>query len=247
MSVSQSLGPKVALRADRADVLSNSGASHSFALAGDTAGAGGASGSSQKLAIQTLQRDQLELKAEADKLTRELAHLNHVMAEHKLGGSGVPVGSGADGKNNNNLEHDADSEVQDHGTDILPELPPWVQNATVMAPLVHSYEDRIRELEYEVRRTYGLAEHSQNLAYENDELRDKLADVIEQIQSLNSSIAGGAGGDAQGGGGRGSSSKQSMTVEEEKEEFEQLYKLSIEQNGVLAQQNVLLKSQVLFN
>ena len=37
---------------------------------------------------------------------------------------------------------------------------------------------------------------------------------------------------------------RSSTLVEEREEVEQLYRVSVEQNEVLAQQNVLLKSQV---
>ena len=173
-------------------------------------------------AAASLARENTELRARAQKVTLELAFATQSVADHKLGGAGVPTASS--------------SVTEEESMSAAVPLPPRAKHTALMAPLVRAFEERIRELEFRVRRTYGMAEQVYELANENDALRDEISDAVAKVEKLR---------------GSGSISLESTgcaedkeRVEEEKKEVEALYKLSIEQNGVLAQQNVLLKSQV---
>merc|ERR1719265_2052 len=53
--------------------------------------------------------------------------------------------------------------------------PPWAMNMQMMSPLLFSYEERIAELEAVVDRSVSLAEQSQALTRENDNLRAELS------------------------------------------------------------------------
>eukprot|EP00930_Biecheleria_cincta_P004779 TRINITY_DN10570_c0_g1_i1.p1 TRINITY_DN10570_c0_g1~~TRINITY_DN10570_c0_g1_i1.p1 ORF type:complete len:726 (-),score=243.47 TRINITY_DN10570_c0_g1_i1:76-2253(-) len=112
--------------------------------------------------------------------------------------------------------------------DDLP-LPPWATNMRMMSPLLFSYEERIAELEAVIERSVSLAEQAQVLAKENDQLRGELHERTEQLrnaQILGSGSPIGVGGNPQ------------------EEEVQELYRLSVEQNEALAQQNQLLKLQL---
>lgn len=107
-------------------------------------------------------------------------------------------------------------------------LPPWTTNMQMMSPLLFAYEERIAELETVIERSVSLAEQAQLLARENDTLRSELQERTEQlrVQTLMAPT-----------GGRGMAGDQ-------QEELEELYRLSVEQNEALAQQNQLLKLQL---
>lgn len=111
--------------------------------------------------------------------------------------------------------------------DDLP-LPPWATNMRMMSPLLFSYEERIAELEAVIERSVSLAEQAQVLAKENDQLRNELHERTEQLR--NAQILG--SGTPIGGGNP------------QEEEVQELYRLSVEQNEALAQQNQLLKLQL---
>jgi len=110
--------------------------------------------------------------------------------------------------------------------DDLP-LPPWATNMQMMSPLLFSYEERIAELEAVIERSVSLAEQAQTLAKENDTLRAELHERTEQLRNAQLMGAPRAGG-----------------VDDEQEEVRELYRLSVEQNEALAQQNQLLKLQL---
>ncbi|CAK9009938.1 unnamed protein product [Durusdinium trenchii] len=114
--------------------------------------------------------------------------------------------------------------------DDLP-LPPWATNMQMMSPLLFAYEERIAELEAVIERSVSLAEQAQLLAKENDQLRAELHDRTEQLR--NAQILGGTQGEI-----------QSLNAKEQQEEIQELYRLSVEQNEALAQQNQLLKLQL---
>lgn len=114
--------------------------------------------------------------------------------------------------------------------DDLP-LPPWATNMQMMSPLLFAYEERISELEAVIERSVSLAEQAQHLAKENDQLRAELHDRTEQLRNMQ--LLGAASG-SPGGLGPG----------QQQEELQELYRLSVEQNEALAQQNQLLKLQL---
>mmetsp|Transcript_39817 Transcript_39817/g.69990 ORF Transcript_39817/g.69990 Transcript_39817/m.69990 type:complete len:686 (+) Transcript_39817:68-2125(+) len=121
--------------------------------------------------------------------------------------------------------------------DDLP-LPPWAMNMQMMSPLLFSYEERIAELEAVIERSASLAEQAQALARENDNLRAELQERTEQLRQAQL-VAPGTGAAAAGGAsGDGPSAAERM------EELQELYRLSVEQNEALAQQNQLLKLQL---
>ncbi|CAJ1403880.1 unnamed protein product [Effrenium voratum] len=114
--------------------------------------------------------------------------------------------------------------------DDLP-LPPWAANMQMMSPLLFAYEERIAELEAVIERSVSLAEQAQLLAKENDQLRSELHDRTEQLR--NAQLLGTAAGEA-----------QTLDAKDQQEEIQELYRLSVEQNEALAQQNQLLKLQL---
>lgn len=114
--------------------------------------------------------------------------------------------------------------------DDLP-LPPWATNMQMMSPLLFAYEERIAELEAVIERSVSLAEQAQLLAKENDQLRAELHERTEQLR--NAQVLGGVSGEV-----------QSLNTKEQQEEIQELYRLSVEQNEALAQQNQLLKLQL---
>mmetsp|Transcript_54267 Transcript_54267/g.108942 ORF Transcript_54267/g.108942 Transcript_54267/m.108942 type:complete len:262 (-) Transcript_54267:156-941(-) len=110
-------------------------------------------------------------------------------------------------------------------------LPPWATNMQMMSPLLFAYEERIAELESVIERSVSLAEQAQVLTKENDTLRAELHDSTEHLrnamvpQPVHDVAKASAAGDQQ-------------------EEVQELYRLSVEQNEALAQQNQLLKLQI---
>jgi len=113
-------------------------------------------------------------------------------------------------------------------------LPPWATNMQMMTPLLFAYEERISELEAVVERSVSLADQAQVLTKENDALRVELHERTEQLRNLQlmapaRELAAARGGDAGG---------------DPPEEVQELYRLSVEQNEALAQQNQLLKLQL---
>ncbi|CAE7202570.1 Lama1 [Symbiodinium sp. CCMP2592] len=112
-------------------------------------------------------------------------------------------------------------------------LPPWVTNMQMMSPLLFAYEERISELEAVIERSVSIAEQAQLLAQENDQLRAELHERTEQLRNLQ--LLGYSGGGAPGEAG---------LVDDQHEELQELYRLSVEQNEALAQQNQLLKLQL---
>lgn len=115
--------------------------------------------------------------------------------------------------------------------DDLP-LPPWASNMQMMSPLLFAYEERIAELETVIERSATLAEQAQVLAKENDVLRAELHERTEQLRNIQLLSSGGRNGMIGCGD------------EQQHEELKELYRLSVEQNEALAQQNQLLKIQV---
>lgn len=115
--------------------------------------------------------------------------------------------------------------------DDLP-LPPWATNMQMMSPLLFAYEERIAELETVIERSVSLAEQAQILAKENDVLRAELNERTEQLRNVQLLGSGGRNGMIGCGD------------EQQQEELQELYRLSVEQNEALAQQNQLLKIQV---
>ncbi|CAK0823241.1 unnamed protein product, partial [Prorocentrum cordatum] len=112
--------------------------------------------------------------------------------------------------------------------DSLP-LPPWATNMQMMSPLLFAYEERITELEGYVERSASLAEQAQLLAKENDSLRAELQERTEQLRNAQLLAPAPQLLEQDGAGG---------------EELQELYRLSLEQNEALAQQNQLLKVQM---
>mmetsp|Transcript_105376 Transcript_105376/g.339879 ORF Transcript_105376/g.339879 Transcript_105376/m.339879 type:complete len:634 (-) Transcript_105376:62-1963(-) len=106
-------------------------------------------------------------------------------------------------------------------------LPPWATNMQMMSPLLFAYEERIAELEAVVERSVSLAEQAQVLTKENDTLRVELHDRTEQLR--NSQVL--------------APIRDSPSADQQ-DEIHELYRLSVEQNEALAQQNQLLKLQI---
>mmetsp|Transcript_54507 Transcript_54507/g.100851 ORF Transcript_54507/g.100851 Transcript_54507/m.100851 type:complete len:502 (+) Transcript_54507:65-1570(+) len=106
-------------------------------------------------------------------------------------------------------------------------LPPWATNMKMMSPLLYAYEERIAELEAIIERSSGLAEQAQALARQNDSLRAELHAKTERLRNVH---AGMPAEDANAG--------------VEQDELRELYRISMEQNEALAQQNQLLKLQM---
>merc|ERR1719183_3294507 len=106
-------------------------------------------------------------------------------------------------------------------------LPPWAMNMQMMSPLLFSYEERIAELEAVIERSASLAEQTQALAKENDGLRVELQERTEQCRRTQLMAPA-----------------QQATGTEQQDELQELYRLSVEQNEALAQQNQLLKLQL---
>jgi len=106
-------------------------------------------------------------------------------------------------------------------------LPPWATNMQMMSPLLFSYEERITELEAVIERSASLAEQTQALAKENDSLRAELQERTEQFRrsQLMAPV-------------------RELSSTDQQEELQELYRLSVEQNEALAQQNQLLKLQL---
>merc|ERR1719487_1585079 len=100
-------------------------------------------------------------------------------------------------------------------------LPPWATNMQMMSPLLYSYEERIAELEAVIERSTSLAEQTQALAKENDSLRAELQERTEQFRR--SQLMAPA--------------RESASATDQQEELQELYRLSVEQNEALAQQN----------
>lgn len=108
-------------------------------------------------------------------------------------------------------------------------LPPWAMNMQMMSPLLFSYEERIAELEAIIERSTSLAEQAQVLAKENDSLRTELQERTEQLRRAQLFPA----------------PREGLSgAMEQNEELQELYRLSVEQNEALAQQNQLLKVQL---
>merc|ERR1719395_9911 len=101
-------------------------------------------------------------------------------------------------------------------------------NMQMMSPLLFSYEERIAELEAVIERSVSLAEQTQALAKENDSLRAELQERTEQFRR--SQLMAPA--------------RDSAPATEQQEDLQELYRLSVEQNEALAQQNQLLKLQL---
>eukprot|EP00747_Dinoflagellata_sp_TGD_P004713 gnl/TRDRNA2_/TRDRNA2_111889_c0_seq1.p1 gnl/TRDRNA2_/TRDRNA2_111889_c0~~gnl/TRDRNA2_/TRDRNA2_111889_c0_seq1.p1 ORF type:complete len:672 (+),score=223.21 gnl/TRDRNA2_/TRDRNA2_111889_c0_seq1:43-2016(+) len=115
--------------------------------------------------------------------------------------------------------------------DDLP-LPPWATDMQMMSPLLFSYEERIVELEAVIDRSVNLAEQAQALSKENDALRVELQERTEQLrQAQLMAPVRDIGPDGIGG-------------DQQLDELQELYRLSVEQNEALAQQNQLLKLQL---
>jgi len=114
--------------------------------------------------------------------------------------------------------------------DDLP-LPPWATNMQMMSPLLFAYEERISELEAVIERSVNLAEQAQYLTKENDTLRVELQERTEQLRNTQLMAP------LRDGGRDGAFGEQA-------DEIQELYRLSVEQNEALAQQNQLLKLQV---
>jgi len=110
-------------------------------------------------------------------------------------------------------------------------LPPWATNMQMMTPLLFAYEERINELEAVIERSVSLAEQAQVITKENDALRVELHERTEQLRNLQLMAP------LREVGREGASGDQSDEVQE-------LYRLSVEQNEALAQQNQLLKLQL---
>eukprot|EP00427_Karlodinium_veneficum_P011909 CAMPEP_0169096936 /NCGR_PEP_ID=MMETSP1015-20121227/19258_1 /TAXON_ID=342587 /ORGANISM="Karlodinium micrum, Strain CCMP2283" /LENGTH=665 /DNA_ID=CAMNT_0009157721 /DNA_START=38 /DNA_END=2035 /DNA_ORIENTATION=- len=109
-------------------------------------------------------------------------------------------------------------------------LPPWAMNMQMMSPLLLAYEERLAELEAVIDRSTSLAEQAQALAKENDALRVELQERAEQIRQLHAMPS--------------LNSEGKDGAAEQHRELQGLYRLSIEQNEALAQQNQLLKVQL---
>lgn len=107
-------------------------------------------------------------------------------------------------------------------------LPPWATNMQMMSPLLFSYEERIGELEAVIERSASLAEQTQALAKENDNLRAELQERTEQFRR--SQLMAPA--------------RDTGSAVEQQDDLQELYRLSVEQNEALAQQNQLLKLQL---
>mmetsp|Transcript_48290 Transcript_48290/g.138867 ORF Transcript_48290/g.138867 Transcript_48290/m.138867 type:complete len:700 (-) Transcript_48290:26-2125(-) len=119
---------------------------------------------------------------------------------------------------------------QSRAEDDMP-LPPWATNMQMMTPLLFAYEERIAELEEVIERSVCLAEQAQVLTKENDSLRVELHDRTEQLRNLQlMAPVRDAGRDGPQG--------------DQGDEVQELYRLSVEQNEALAQQNQLLKLQL---
>ena len=124
------------------------------------------------------------------------------------------------------------------------EVPAWATDMDLMAPLISTYEARARELEHASASTAGLSEQATALAKENDALRSQLAEREEARRQLVMASRGFNSSSGEGSKGVFAGMVRPR-IEEERDEFEQLYKLSQEQNEVLQQQNSLFKVQVL--
>jgi len=107
-------------------------------------------------------------------------------------------------------------------------LPPWATNMQMMSPLLFSYEERIAELEAVIERSASLAEQTAALAKENDSLRTELQERTEQFRRSQLMAP----------------TRESASSNEQLDELQELYRLSVEQNEALAQQNQLLKVQL---
>ena len=114
--------------------------------------------------------------------------------------------------------------------DDLP-LPPWATNMQMMSPLLFAYEERISELEAVIERSVSIAEQAQLLAQENDQLRAELHERTEQLRNVQLL-------------GYGTGEAGLVDAQDQHEEIQELYRLSVEQNEALAQQNQLLKLQL---
>lgn len=110
--------------------------------------------------------------------------------------------------------------AEEHGP-----LPPWATNMQMMSPLLFAYEERISELEMVIERSVGLAEQAQVLTKENDALRVELQERTEQLR--NAQVI--------------APFRDLDKDNEQPEELQELYRISVEQNEALAQQNQLLK------
>lgn len=106
-------------------------------------------------------------------------------------------------------------------------LPPWTTNMQMMSPLLFAYEERIGELEAVIERSVALAEQVQALTKENDTLRVELHERTVQVR--NQQVI---------------APFRDLEDKEKPDEVQELYRLSVEQNEALAQQNQLLKLQL---
>ncbi|CAD7936862.1 unnamed protein product [Amoebophrya sp. A25] len=165
--------------------------------------------------LETVKAEKYQLQQYADKVTKEL---------HRL----VESGGSASSTKRDDLEPPVN-------------LPPWATNMQLMSPLIRVYEDRVRELETILGKSAGLAEQAAALTNENEALREELVQKSEHIAQLQSREY--LGGSSSSAGGLGAAQVRSR-FEEERDEVDALYRMSIEQNEVLAQQNVLLKAQI---
>eukprot|EP00971_Amphidinium_carterae_P076583 1512517-Amphidinium_carterae.1 len=95
-----------------------------------------------------------------------------------------------------------------------------------MSPMLYAYDERIAELEAIIERSSGLAEQAQALAKQNDSLRAELAAKTERLRNVH--VAMPAEGNQAG----------------DEDELRDLYRISMEQNEALAQQNQILKLQM---
>ena len=72
-------------------------------------------------------------------------------------------------------------------------VPPWATNMDLMSPLLHAYEERIKELEQVAAKSYGLAEQVTALAGENESLREELQQKTDQVAEMTLNGGGGSG------------------------------------------------------
>eukprot|EP00916_Digyalum_oweni_P015261 GHVL01024947.1.p1 GENE.GHVL01024947.1~~GHVL01024947.1.p1 ORF type:complete len:659 (-),score=179.63 GHVL01024947.1:69-2045(-) len=118
-------------------------------------------------------------------------------------------------------------------------LPPWTTNVQLMAPLFLAYDDRINELEMQLKLRQRQLENFENtyeqLTKENEEYLSELRVKTEQIQKLYEAKRDAVGGIVD---------KSDIHAFEEREELSELYRLANEEVSVLSQQNHVLKQQL---
>lgn len=114
-------------------------------------------------------------------------------------------------------------------------LPPWATNLQMMSPLLFAYEERISELQTSIERSLSMADQVQLVTRENDALRAELHERTEQLRNTQMLAPVRAHDSREGPGALGG---------DQPDDLQELYRLSVEQNEALAQQNQLLKLQL---